>query len=432
MNLAQLIEIRKKLPPIDRNAVRSTLAERFLIPPFTVLDARQGYWQKRKKAWIELGIQSELGRIHDGNGLLGISQQARSHYKNTSKVFNEATLNNFDKTQNGTSIFDPVLCEIVYRWFCPKGGVVLDPFAGGSVRGIVAALTGRTYRGIDLRQEQKDANDIQGDKICWELQEQGDLCWVVGDSYDVQTLLPNNYDFIFSSPPYANLERYSDDPRDLSTMDYGEFLDRYRSIISRCCTMLKDNRFACFVVGDVRDKTTGNYYNFVGDTIQAFLDCGLHLYNEAILVTSIGSLPIRVGTMFKDYRKLGKTHQNVLVFLKGDAELACLECGDIDVDDLDMPPCTIGNIALEEEPIIVSVGMNTNVLLQCDINRVEAIQKGGNIPRTWIGKATGWERLDDLTELTYIVNDVVYLNREVFPNAPLPPVDRLPVKALRR
>jgi len=41
---------------------RATLAERFLIPPFSVLDARQGYWQARKSAWIALGIQSELGR----------------------------------------------------------------------------------------------------------------------------------------------------------------------------------------------------------------------------------------------------------------------------------------------------------------------------------------------------------------------------------
>lgn len=41
---------------------RQTLAERFLVPPFSVLDARQGYWQERKRAWLALGIQSELGR----------------------------------------------------------------------------------------------------------------------------------------------------------------------------------------------------------------------------------------------------------------------------------------------------------------------------------------------------------------------------------
>jgi hypothetical protein len=39
-----------------------TLAERFGVPPFSVLDARQGYWQDRKRAWVGLGIRSEIGR----------------------------------------------------------------------------------------------------------------------------------------------------------------------------------------------------------------------------------------------------------------------------------------------------------------------------------------------------------------------------------
>jgi hypothetical protein len=38
------------------------LAERFMIPPFSVLSARGGWWQERKAAWLALGIQSELGR----------------------------------------------------------------------------------------------------------------------------------------------------------------------------------------------------------------------------------------------------------------------------------------------------------------------------------------------------------------------------------
>jgi hypothetical protein len=48
----------------DGNASQ-TLAERFGVPPFSVLDARQGYWQERKKAWLSLGIQSEIGRGGD-------------------------------------------------------------------------------------------------------------------------------------------------------------------------------------------------------------------------------------------------------------------------------------------------------------------------------------------------------------------------------
>src|ERR1700738_4028684 len=46
------------------------LAERFMIPPFSVLNAREGWWQERKAAWLVLGIQSELGR---GENMLGMS-----------------------------------------------------------------------------------------------------------------------------------------------------------------------------------------------------------------------------------------------------------------------------------------------------------------------------------------------------------------------
>lgn len=40
----------------------TTLAERFGVPPFSILDARKGWWQDRKRGWINLGIRSELGR----------------------------------------------------------------------------------------------------------------------------------------------------------------------------------------------------------------------------------------------------------------------------------------------------------------------------------------------------------------------------------
>ena len=38
------------------------LAEAFGVPPFSVLNAREGWWQDRKRAWIALGIKSEVGR----------------------------------------------------------------------------------------------------------------------------------------------------------------------------------------------------------------------------------------------------------------------------------------------------------------------------------------------------------------------------------
>jgi len=233
--------------------------------------------------------------------------------------------------QSGTSIFDPVLCEIAYRWFSPAGGLVLDPFAGGSVRGIVAAKIGRQYIGVELRQEQVDENREQGAELCAE--DEHPPAWVCGDSAQIDKHCHDvKADLIFSCPPYADLEVYSDDPKDLSTMGYESFKTAYAEIIMKSCQLLKDDRFACFVVGEVRNKK-GNYYNFVGDTVKAFLDAGLNYYNEAILVTAAGSLPIRAGKQFSASRKLGKTHQNVLVFVKGDGKRAAECCGVVDIDE---------------------------------------------------------------------------------------------------
>jgi hypothetical protein len=96
--------------------------------------------------------------------------------------------------------------------------------------------------------------------------------------------------------------------------------------------MLREDRFACFVVGDVRDKR-GIYRNFVSDTIAAFQDAGALLYNDAILVNSAGSLPLRTRRQFTSGRKLGKTHQNVLIFVKGDARKATAWCGPVHVSE---------------------------------------------------------------------------------------------------
>lgn len=233
-------------------------------------------------------------------------------------------------TGTGTSIFDPVLCELAYRWFCPPGGAVLDPFAGGSVRGIVAAKLGRRYTGVDLRPEQIEENRTQAARIVPDNQP----TWHVADSLNIATVAPGEYDFVFSCPPYADLEIYSDDPRDISTMEYPAFLENYRRIVAATCAMLKPDRFACFVVGDVRGPD-GCYRNFPAETIDAFAAAGLSLYNEAILVTAVGSLPVRAGRAFAAGRKLGKTHQNVLVFVKGDPRKATEACGKVEaVEDV--------------------------------------------------------------------------------------------------
>jgi DNA modification methylase len=284
------------------------VAERFLFAPFSVLDARAGEWQDRKRAWMLMGIEGEIGRECEN----GTGSHCLNNPNNISMSLQSETVQRMMSIAQGASPFDPVLCELAYRWWCPPTGQVVDPFAGGSVRGIVAGALGRPYWGCDLRQEQIDANEKQADEI----EPQTRPTWVCGDAIEALATAPPA-DFVFSCPPYGDLEKYSDDPHDLSAMDWPTFKAAYGRIIMRCCAKLKKDRFACFVVGDFRDKS-GHYRNFVSETIRAFLESGLELYNEAILVTSVGSASMRVTRQFNGGRKLCKTHQNVLVFVKGD------------------------------------------------------------------------------------------------------------------
>ncbi len=277
------------------------LSERFIIPPFSVLDTKQGIWQQRKNYWLSLGIKSELGRDAKSNAQ---SSTFKGSQQSKNELLNE-----------GTSIFDPVLCELSYQWFNVPKGKVLDPFAGGSVRGIVASKLGFEYLGNDLRQEQIEANRINAKDVLGESENYP--VWTCGDSLNIDKIAKGyEADMIFSCPPYADLEVYSDLKEDISNMPYKEFISIYREIIRKSCEILKQDRFAVFVVGDVRDKK-GFYQNFVSDTIKSFVDCGVLLYNEMILSTPVGTVAMQTSRNFPIGRKVGKLHQNVLVFYKG-------------------------------------------------------------------------------------------------------------------
>lgn len=292
----------------------STLDEKFIFSPFSVLDGRAGKWNARKKQWLNMGIESSDGRESDLIG--GLAQCAEKYASANSGL-----------SLTGTSVFDPVICELIYKWFNVHEGSVFDPFAGGSVRGIVAALLGYDYTGIDLRQEQIDANYRNAEKLHVAPK------WICDDSLNANLYLEDeSVDMIFSCPPYADLEVYSDDPRDISNMDYNDFLKTYREIIRISLNKLKPDRFAVFVVGDVRSKD-GFYYDFISDTKKAFIDNGAKLYNEIIKLDALATAPVRAALQMKN-RKVVKVHQNILVFYKGDPANIRAHYGEIEVGDV--------------------------------------------------------------------------------------------------
>ena len=309
MDERQLFEIEAP-PPVS-------LADKFGVPPFSVLDRRGGEWQDRKRQWGRLGIQSEIGRDSIVNRLNigdnGLALMLRSGAKGMGVPL-----------ADGISVFDPVLCELAYRWHTLPGDRILDPFAGGSVRGIVASTLARWYVGVDLRGEQIEANEAQahlGSDIAPR--------WIQGDSVRLSDHLDpaDEFDLVFSCPPYADLEVYSDNPRDLSRMPYEEFREAHARIIAAATARLQNDRFAAWVISDVRDKR-GAYRGLVVDTIRAFEAAGLSFHNDAVILNATATAGLRAERPFRATRKLTRVHQHLLIFVKGDAKRAATRLED--------------------------------------------------------------------------------------------------------
>lgn len=294
-----LFGFEEQIKEIEGVSNNYSLKDLFGWNTFSVLDGRMAEWQDRKKEWLSLGIKSEIGR--DDN--LMNSPKVKEYVSGTCSHFAPST-----------SIFDPVICELMYKWFNITGGSILDPFAGGSVRGVVAHKLGYKYYGNELREEQVEANLANVKQI---FNENEDMpVYTIGDSLDIVNIVKNKkFDMIFSCPPYADLEVYSNLKEDISNMEYKQFIGVYNNIIKEAVSLLKDDRFAVFVVGDVRDKS-GAYYDFISDTKKAFINNGCFLYNEIIKIDPNGTAGIRAKKTFAT-RKVIKVHQNILVFYKG-------------------------------------------------------------------------------------------------------------------
>jgi DNA modification methylase len=282
----------------EPNIDKMKLEDWFVVPPFSILNSASKEWQLKKKKWM-----------------IRINDKAQVRKNTLSRCGHEEGSKNWQFMAikgDTTSILDPVMCEILLSWFTNDGFDTLDPFAGDAVFGFCSAYKNRPFTGIELRKEQVDFNqnliDLHGLK--------GNYICDTSENIDLH-IEDNSKDFIFSCPPYADLEIYSDLENDLSNMSYDDFFKNIEKILIKTIQKLKENRFAVIVLGEVRHKNTGVYLGIVPKIIQIMCDAGLHYYNEIILQTPIGNLHMRAGAYMSNARKIGKQHQNILVFYKG-------------------------------------------------------------------------------------------------------------------
>ena len=309
----------------DSSPANASLNDRFVVPPFSILDTRKGYWQARKKMWREL--IGDMGESRNDTLIQAPEIKYKDLYQRTRKHREELGLSFKDYLEKyvpddvkereaskvlsaGVSLLDPVMAELVCRWFGLECCKSFDCFAGDSVFGYVSAHLGNEFVGIELRPEQAQLNNERTEGMS--------ARYICDDGQNVAHHIDaGSQDLLFSCPPYFNIEHYSDLENDASNQkSYDDFIQILRNAFTAAIGCLKENRFAVIVVGDVRDKSTGFYYDFCGDIKRIFKEGGMSLYNELILIETAASMAMRAGR-YMESRKVAKMHQNILVFYKG-------------------------------------------------------------------------------------------------------------------
>lgn len=215
-----------------------------------------------------------------------------------------------DSVYTGTnSVFPAPLVEwILLRYGGPEGGKVLDAFAGGPPRAVVSSLMGYDYHGFDIRQEQIDENLKVINRL-----KLPNIHYYCGDGTRMDAV-SDKFDLGLTCPPYFDLEVYSDDPKDIST------LGTYKAFDKKMCECarnyfyrMKPGAFVCIVVGPFRDKKTGELIDFPAHTVKNFQDAGFTYWQQIVLSKNFGSAAKRSTNAWKGH-KLVPIHEFLLVF----------------------------------------------------------------------------------------------------------------------
>lgn len=215
-----------------------------------------------------------------------------------------------DSVYTGThSVFPAPLVEwILLRYGGPSGGRVLDAFAGGPPRGLVASIMDMEYHGFEVRQEQIDENlkvikRLKLENVHYHL---ADGC--------LMDLELGKFDVALTCPPYFNLEVYSELPNDLSNFKtYNQFHDAIRICAQSHRQKMKPGAFVCIVVGPFRDKKSGELIDFPAHTTRAFQDAGFIYWQQIVLSKNFGSSAQRSTNSWRGH-KLCPIHEFLLIF----------------------------------------------------------------------------------------------------------------------
>lgn len=196
------------------------------------------------------------------------------------------------------SKFNSEYAKNTINFYTTEGSHILDPFGGRSRKTICNEL-GRKYTGFEINEN-------------YALPEV-----IVDDCFNIDKHIEKDkkFDFLYTCPPYWNMEIYSKDlDGDLSiAKTYEEFFDGYEKRMLKCAEYVDEKGLIIVTLCDFRYE--GKFYSFHNDTINMFKKGGWNLYDLIILEMNPAKRHVYYPLALAK-RRMFTTHEYTLIFSK--------------------------------------------------------------------------------------------------------------------
>lgn len=222
---------------------------------FNGLDLANSYHPHMMEAHYRYGEKSPMETFNNDESL----KDCINRWMELGKTPSPSGMRRILKTRDGTRgvvNFKPSIAKYIYDNYCPNNGFVLDPCSGysGRLAGCIASNKNIYYHGIDPNGETAIGNmkmasffssrkeELFARKV-YKFRFKFDL----GCAEEVMpTIEERKYDLIFTSPPYYNIESYSNsyDQSSLQYNSYKLWKDKFLfKVVDESYRLLKESGF---------------------------------------------------------------------------------------------------------------------------------------------------------------------------------------------